>query len=230
MSESNDTSQKNEVGAMLADGAILVGIACHSGTGAYAVWVSLDANDVTQVGAWKEEQAARQAVKDTAAEYRQTAEAMESAYEQGVKKEAAERMGMERWSAFLDRMEQQSDAPLMPFGPEQLADIAQSIAAATGRPSETETDKAVYLSYTDADGAAPYLQTLDGKEGFELVRTAAPLLGRVATALHLSGKEGDPPIKVVCVTNGPVTPVQAKAIGQAAVNHAMQTGQVPFRR
>jgi hypothetical protein len=70
---------------------------------------------------------------------------MESEYEAGVERAEAEQAGVERWSSFLDHVERESDAPLMPFEAEQLAGIARTIAAATRRPSEPETSEAVYL-------------------------------------------------------------------------------------
>ena len=88
----------------------------------------------------------------------------------------------------------------------------------------------IYLSYTDADGVAPFFQVLDGAAGFELVKAGAGIMKRVATVLHTSGKEGDAPLEIVCVTDAAISQAQAEAISQRAINFAMETGLVPMRR
>jgi hypothetical protein len=88
----------------------------------------------------------------------------------------------------------------------------------------------IYLSYTDADGVAPFFQTLDGKAGFDLAKQGAEIFKRTATVIHTRGQGDDPAIEIVCVTEKPLTEDEAMSVSQAAVNYAMETGLMAFKR
>ena len=49
------------------------------------------------------------------------------------------------------------------------------------------TDEPIYLSYTIADGVAPFFQTLDGKEGLQMGEMSTSILKRRPALLHTRG-------------------------------------------
>lgn len=85
----------------------------------------------------------------------------------------------------------------------------------------------VYLSYTDADNVAPFFQTLDGKDGFALVKAGAAVFNRVATVVRTRARD-EAPIETICITDNALDRAQADRISQAAINYAMETGLIPF--
>ncbi len=90
----------------------------------------------------------------------------------------------------------------------------------------------IYLSYTltstNADGVAPFFQTLDGADGFALVKASASVFNRVATVVHTRARD-EAPIEIVCVTDNALDRATADQISQAAVNYAMETGSIPMQ-
>ena len=106
------------------DNQVIIGQSKHHQTGAYTVWVSLNGDDVTTVGAWRAEAHAIQAMQETGEAYHQLTNVMGNAAP-----EQAETVGVDQWGAFLDRMNQQSGIKATPFSQEQLAEIGRNIEA-----------------------------------------------------------------------------------------------------
>ena len=276
----------------LSENQCIVGLTKHSRTGAHIVWMSLEGNDVTPVGAWKDEATAAPMVEETAHEFHRMVDAMDRA---APRHEGD--AGFGHWSAFLSEMKGRSDADTTPFDDAQLAIIGENIAAmmeqkqaapdapdgfarvllyseaalqgsvmprvrfapmamppkrkgqnktkqppsipsSPDNPSSTSPVPLapvvpvapIYLSYTDADGVAPFFQVLDGEAGLALVKASAPIMKRTATVLHTSGKAGDAPLEIVCVTDTAINQKQAEGISQQAINFAMETGLIPMQR
>lgn len=119
---------------LLSEEQSIVGVTRHNATGGYIVWVSLDGNDVTPVGAWKGEAVAGEMVQETADEFHRLVDAMDRAAETGSPSQLdqpnqAEEAGIKHWTAFLADMEARSDAPVTSFSEAQLAEIGRHITA-----------------------------------------------------------------------------------------------------
>ena len=132
----------------MTDEQCIVGVTRHQRTGAYIVWMSLEGNDVTPVGAWRSEATATAAMEETAEEYHRLADAMENAAP-----EQAEQVGLDHWIAFIEDMKQRSDTEPTPFPDSQLAEMGRGIAALLKQRQQVPTSPegfARVLRYSDA--------------------------------------------------------------------------------
>ena len=86
--------------------------------------------------------------------------------------------------------------------------------------------KSLFLSYTDADGVAPFFQLLEDQAGYNLVVGTAGILGRVVTKIQSEGTGTDPILEIVAVTDQRIAQSEASEIIQGAINWLMDNGHL----
>lgn len=116
----------------LGPGQFLVGIVHHQSTGTYAVFLSLDGNDIRLLAAHHDEERARTVYDEAQQALKQEASECRLRRLVDARPETAAELAQDvrGWTERLRRWQQGSTAPLLPFPDEQLATLGQVIGNA----------------------------------------------------------------------------------------------------
>ena len=91
-----------------------------------------------------------------------------------------------------------------------------------------------YLGYVEASRSTGYerFRTFPDEEAFNAIERGAkivgPLIGQKNAVLTITRGENEPLLKVICLTEKPMTQEVVEAVGQEAVGYARQTGLLSF--